>query len=1123
MRGHANGLIFCRICVGIAAGLLFATAAGAAEPVARILAVEGTVEASHDGGQTWQRMKRDVALSAGDVVRVGARSRAALRLPNQTVLRLDQHASVTFSNNEKRHPVIEIIKGIAYFFSRTPRTLTIKTPYVNGTVEGTEFLVSTRDQDATIAVFEGRVLASNDAGSVEVGAGQAASASKGVAPRREILARPDDAVAWALYYPSVTIVDAALLAQAPAAARPALQSARDAALTGDVAAAITALDGIAAADRNAAVLTSRASLLLNVGRVDEATEAIAELRKLDGKSAAARALEAVIAVASSDKVRAAELAGEAVSMDARSPEAQLALSYARQAVFQLEEALRAAEACIAIQPANALALARVAELRLALGLRTEAAQAADQAAAIAPKIERVRTVQGFAQLAHADSAEAQKAFEAAVAMDESAPLPRLGLGLAKIRAGRLAEGREDLETAVALSPRDALLRSYLGKAYLEENRDNKAQDQFALARAMDPRDPTPYLYDAVRAQTANDPATALRDLQRTMALNDNRAVYRSRLLLDDDLAARGVGLARTYQELGFDRRALVEGWNAVELDPANHSAHRFLADTYATLPESEISRSSELLVSQLLQPIVTLPVQPGLGERRPASLGSMDALAPAFNEFSDLFVSDGARGFLSGLFGEHGTYGDEAIGTVQAGRYSFSAGQLYEETDGFRENNRQTLEAYNAFAQAMLSPQLNVQAEFRYHETKTGDIGLGYGPSQYSATYQEDVRKETARLGIHYAPTPNLDILASGAYQTFDQTMSDGTPLGLPPGSTTGGSSDDSTRMGELQIISRHGAVRLVAGAGYYRSEIDEVVRFSVGPEDMASTDTDATEHLNGYGYGFFNLPLGAMLTAGLSADRFEGMPEDTSEWNPKAGLTWNLTRDTRLRAAAFRTFARSLISNQTLEPTTVAGFQQYRYEWNGTECWTYGAGLDQRFTDTVLAGVELTRRTPRVPAQEFTPGGDAAITGYEGKETGSRAYGYWMPFDRLAISAEYLYDRTESDDGFTPFLHDVTTHRVPLGCRVMLPGGFTPRAQLAYVDQHLTAPDAMTGELARQGDSFWILDVGLGYRLPKRAGTVALEARNLLDQEFEYEELDPMQPVAARDRMLLVRVTLAF
>jgi tetratricopeptide (TPR) repeat protein len=1123
MTGRQLTVSFRRVSLLSALGLLIAASTGAAEPVARVLSAEGVVEASHDGGRTWGRIARDASLKAGDVVRVGARSRAALRLPGETVLRLDQHASVTFSNEEERHPVIELLKGFAYFFSRTPRKLTIKTPYVNGTIEGTEFLVAVRDQDASIAVFEGRVLASNDAGKIEVGAGQAATASKGVAPRRDVLARPDDAVVWALYYPSIVAIDANLLAQATPGARPAMQSARDATAAGDVTAALAALDGIAAADRNAAVLTGCASLLLTVGRVDEASEAIAALRLADPQSAAARALGAVIAVSRNDRLQALELAREAARLDPRSADALLALSYACQSVFQLDEALRAMESCVAAQPANALAWARLAELRMATGHRAAAVEAANRAAALAPRIERVQTVLGFTHLAETDARRAREAFEAAIAIDQGAPLPRLGLGLAKIRKGDLAGGRADLETAVALSPRDAQLRSYLGKAYLEEKRDTKAKDQFGVARAMDPRDPTPYLYDAVRAQSDNDPASALRDIQQAIALNDNRAVYRSRLLLDDDLATRGVGLARTYQELGFDRRALVEGWNALDLDPANYSAHRFLSDTYAALPDSEISRASELLLSQLLQPINTLPVQPGLGERRPSTLGSIDPLAPAFNEFSDLFVSDGARGLLSGIAGQHGTYGDSAIGTVQSGPYSFSVGQLYETTDGYRQNNQQSLEAYNVFAQAMLSPQVNVQAEFRYHETKTGDIGMSFGPESYSSTYSEDVRRETARVGLHYAPTPDLDVIAVGAYQTFDQTMSDQTPVGFPPGSSASGTADDNTRVGELQIISRHHALRLVAGLGYYRSDVDELVLTSIVMDEIATTDTEPTENFDAYGYGYFSLPLGAVLTAGLSVDHFNGSPEDTTEYNPKAGLTWLLTPDTRLRAAAFRTFARSFISQQTIEPTTVAGFQQYRDEWLGTTSWTYGAGLDQRLTDAALAGVELTRRTPSVPAQEIQPTGEMVLQHYDSDETGARAYCYWMPCGEAAFSAEYLYDRTEPEDGYTPFAHDVTTHRVPLACRVFLPGGFTPRAQLSYIDQHRLTPDMMSGEMARQSDNFWILDVGLGYRLPKRNGTLALELRNLTDRQFEYEELDPLQPVACRERTVLVKLTLSF
>jgi hypothetical protein len=58
------------------------------------------------------------------------------------------------------------------------------------------------------------------------------------------------------------------------------------------------------------------------------------------------------------------------------------------------------------------------------------------------------------------------------------------------------------------------------------------------AKVLDPHDPTPWFYEAILKQTTNRPVGALHDLQRAIALNDNRAVYRSSLLLDEDFAAR---------------------------------------------------------------------------------------------------------------------------------------------------------------------------------------------------------------------------------------------------------------------------------------------------------------------------------------------------------------------------------------------------------------------------------------------------------------------------------------------------------------------------------------------------------------------------------------------------------
>src|SRR5208337_2806890 len=94
------------------------------------------------------------------------------------------------------------------------------------------------------------------------------------------------------------------------------------------------------------------------------------------------------------------------------------------------------------------------------------------------------------------------------------------------------------------------------------------------------------------------------------------AVYRSRLLLDQDIAARSASLARIYNDLGFDQLALVEGWKSLSVDPADFSGHRFLSDSYSAIPRHEIARVSELLQSQLLQPLNINPIQPSLAESK---------------------------------------------------------------------------------------------------------------------------------------------------------------------------------------------------------------------------------------------------------------------------------------------------------------------------------------------------------------------------------------------------------------------------------------------------------------------------------------------------------------------------
>jgi hypothetical protein len=66
----------------------------------------------------------------------------------------------------------------------------VATPFVNGTVEGTEFLVRVAKEQTFLSVFEGKVTASNEAGSLLLASGQSAVALKGQAPALTLSSAP---------------------------------------------------------------------------------------------------------------------------------------------------------------------------------------------------------------------------------------------------------------------------------------------------------------------------------------------------------------------------------------------------------------------------------------------------------------------------------------------------------------------------------------------------------------------------------------------------------------------------------------------------------------------------------------------------------------------------------------------------------------------------------------------------------------------------------------------------------------------------------------------------------------------------------------------------------------------
>jgi hypothetical protein len=205
----------------------------------------------------------------------------------------------------------------------------------------------------------------------------------------------------------------------------------------------------------------------------------------------------------------------------------------------------------------------------------------------------------------------------------------------------------------------------------------------------------------------------LQDLQKSIELNDNRAVYRSQLLLDQDNATRGISLARAYREVGFDQLAVRESSISVNADPNNSSAHRFLADSYLTLPRHEIARQSELLQSQLLQPLNATPIQPQLTEDNFFVLKGAEPAFAGFNEYAPLFTRNGLALQADLLGGNLGTWGDQIILSGIQDRLAFAISQFTYDTNGFRDNDDFRKDILDGLIQVQPTPGTTFQAEVR--------------------------------------------------------------------------------------------------------------------------------------------------------------------------------------------------------------------------------------------------------------------------------------------------------------------------------------------------------------------------------------------------------------------------
>lgn len=1147
-----------RWCQQLATALLLGLTATLAraeciDAVAVAVSIQGTVSVQRTGSASWNSLVLGEGICIEDTVRVAASSRAVLRLQDHTTLPLDEDSVLRIAAPETPESWwLELVRGAVHIISRVPRELGVRTPFVNAAVEGTEFYVRSGDDGAEIRVFDGAVRVGEGDQGLLIGSGQAVIAGPDGVPRPVQVLQPRNAVQWALYYPPIVDLRAERVAAMDEAEKSAVRAYR----RGDVPGALAALAEVPESERDGNWAILRAAMLLTVGQAEQARVGLASVAAEDPAWGDALAVQSLIALVTGDTVSAGELAQQAVDVAPRSPSPWIVLGYVEQARFDLPAARESTAQATRLAPTDPLAWARLAELEQALGDLQASRAAAQRAEAIDAELSRTQTVLGFARLTQMEAAAAATAFRDAIRLDSADPLPRLGLGLAHIRRGDLAEGRGQIEIATSLDPNGSLIRSYLGKAYYEEKRESLAGSELRIAKMLDPNDPTPWLYDAIRKQTENRPVEALKDLQRSIELNDNRAIYRSKLLLDQDLATRATSLARIYDQLGFSQLAVHEASKSLALDPGNWSAHRFLGESYQGRQRVDVARTSELLQAQLRQPLNLYPVQPELLESG-LNIGPSAALTnPAFNDYTALFEQDGFAFSGAAVAGNHDTFGTQFALTALQSQFSLSLGYLDYSTDGFRENNDLSNEVVDALVHVRPTPALSVHLNYRQRDSDEGDLRMRFTDDP-SDLLGREIDRRSSRFGFSYEIDPSANLIFSYANVNRDEQLETVFRQGPNVGLRTDLDSVAGTDL-QVQYLLQRPSSSFLVGASRYSGDGDIETRITTsdGSDLLATADQSLeTSYDQVYGYGFFQLGPDTLLTAGLSYDQFEdsidGVPVEIEKTNPKLGFQAALSDRMSIRLAAARSVKRAVTFEETLEPTEIVGFNQLYDDFTGTRSELYGLGLDAKLGAEWEAGVEATRRNLSVPRffQEFgavTPRDDflevdfnTAEEDEDQREDRVRLYSYWTFGQRWSLSAEYEYEQFERTPAQwtgnlgrqvaeTDLPERIVTRSFPVALQYFHPSGFFGSAVATFVEQEVD----YVSDLARQGreseDDFWLFDVGIGYRLPKRAGIVSFEIRNLFDEEFLYHDVNiqTAKPIGAPfvpDRTMLGRVVIQF
>ena len=1125
----------------------------------RLLELAGQVEVRQANGVAWLAATNGQSLQPGDKLRTGAQSRAALQFSDRSVLRINERTTLEIQSpagSEQRR--FRVPSGSLFFFNRErPSTIEFETPVTTGAIRGTEFVLEVAEVTGAsqLAVLDGRVSLTASGRSLEVQSGEVAQISATGALSKSPLIQARAAIQWAIHYPAVIrVADMGL-------------ELDDVRMLGNSLAAYTSGDLLSAAATAPRESHSRpqtrflAALDLAVGRVDQSENRV---KLLGNDDAVARALREIIHVTRDTPSAMMTRSG---SLPTTASE-WLARSYTQQQQLDLISARKSVENALSLDTQFAFAEVRLAELLFAMEDNRAALRSLDHALQVAPRFASGSALRGFILLEAGDLMAAAQAFDQAIALDAGLGNAWWGRGITAQRSGDKSAALTAFQTAAALEPQDASFRGTLGKAFSESGDRTLAEKEFRLSQELDPGNPTSWLYSALHQWQQNRRNRAVRELETSVELNDRRAVFRSRMLLDRDLAVRSASLAAIYDDAGLSEWGRRTASLAVLDDYANHSTHLFLAESYGQLQDLqrfdlryETTRQSELLIANLLAP----PASANLSQR----VSQQDYL-----QFFD------PRPFGVSTFSEYRSSGERvqsasAYGSLPGLSYALDTQLSWRR--GMQPNDQSDRRDVSLQLKKNLTTQDDLYFQVGFASANIGDVSRHYDPTTVrTGILAREEQVPNIHIGYHraWSPTSHTLLLFSRLQDSFhvDDTNPDlfffresggvVTSIAPAPGFDSHLQSDFTLYSAEAQHLWQSHTHTWIVGGRFQAGDVDSAVVLNraltglVGQQKLS----EPFHRENAYLYHQWRPITELTVLAGISYD-WLSFPRDTdlvplasgttrrSGFSPKVGLSYTPWKGGTLRASYSRSLGGLFFDNDVrLEPTQLAGFNQaYRSLLPesvagllpGARFETLSTGFDQAFDHGTYLGATAEwlysagdRAVGTLSNAGFLPVPDrlsSATQRLEYRERNLSLYGVQLLAEDWSLGLRYRLSHSQLEGTFpgTPpsasglsglQQHErALLHQAGLALHYQHPSGFLGQWSSTWYRQ-----DADGYTPSRPIEDTWQHDLWAGYRWPRRRAELRVGILNLTDQDYRLSPLNYYQSLP-RARTFVVNLKLNF